>query len=244
MHEPATPSGPAPTEPVQRWGLGDVVLGFLLAQLAATVTAGLALASSGADELVDLSMAWFALAQTGLWAGMLGVAWWASTTKGRGPESDFRLTLTLRDAVSGAVSGAVLQLVMVPVVSAVWVTLIGRDIDDVRERADDLADNASGLIGAVLLILLVGLVAPVVEEIFWRGLLLGALDKRGLSAMTSVWLSALCFGVAHLSLVELPALVCFGAAAAHLRHRSASLGPAVAAHVAFNLVTVTALLVS
>jgi membrane protease YdiL (CAAX protease family) len=52
------------------------------------------------------------------------------------------------------------------------------------------------------------------------------------------------FGVSHFELLQTPALVLFGVAAGVLYHRSGRLGPAIAAHVGFNMVTVIALLAS
>jgi uncharacterized protein len=52
----------------------------------------------------------------------------------------------------------------------------------------------------------------------------------------------LIFGLSHFELLQLPALVLAGAVFGWLAHRAGRLGPAIAAHVAFNMVTVVALL--
>jgi membrane protease YdiL (CAAX protease family) len=96
----------------------------------------------------------------------------------------------------------------------------------------------------ILLILIVGICAPVVEEIFYRGFFQEALRKRGLPAAAAIGINALVFGLSHGQLLQLPALVLFGLVAGILAHRSGRLGPAIAAHVAFNMVTVVALLVA
>jgi membrane protease YdiL (CAAX protease family) len=83
----------------------------------------------------------------------------------------------------------------------------------------------------------VGLGAPVIEELFFRGVLQASL-ARLLNAPLAVVLAAVAFGVAHLGVQPLwlwPLLgLLFGALAAV----SGSLWPAVAAHAAWNLATV------
>jgi membrane protease YdiL (CAAX protease family) len=50
------------------------------------------------------------------------------------------------------------------------------------------------------------------------------------------------FGAAHLQLLQFPALVLAGAMFGVLAHRFGRLGPAIAAHVVFNMTAVGALL--
>ena len=91
---------------------------------------------------------------------------------------------------------------------------------------------------------LLDVLAPVFEEIFYRGLLQRALLKRGLSPAVAIGISSLVFGASHLELLQLPGLVAAGALFGYLAHRFDRLGPAIAAHVGFNLVAVGTLLVT
>ena len=69
-----------------RWGLGDAALGWVLAQIGGAVAVAIVLAvNSDTTDLEDLSLAWVAVAQLGLWFGMLGVPLVASKLKGNGP---------------------------------------------------------------------------------------------------------------------------------------------------------------
>ena len=52
------------------------------------------------------------------------------------------------------------------------------------------------------------------------------------------------FGATHFQLLQLPGLVLAGALFGVLAYRSGRLGPAIVAHVAFNMVTVVSLLAS
>jgi membrane protease YdiL (CAAX protease family) len=106
-----------------------------------------------------------------------------------------------------------------------------------RPPAGELA-----VLGVLLLVVIVGICAPVIEEIFYRGLFQQSLLKRGLPPAAAIGINATVFGLSHGELLQLPALILFGVVAGILAHRAGRLGPAIAAHVVFNMVTVVALL--
>ncbi|MGE3620132.1 MAG: lysostaphin resistance A-like protein [Acidimicrobiia bacterium] len=243
MTQPAATSDRALAE-APAWGLGEVAIGLLLAIVGGNVTAGLALALSGEPRFDDLPLAWVALAQVGLWAGLLGMPAWAAATKGRGLVRDLRLRVTWGDVPLGLVVGVVLQLVVVPLLYVPLLPLLDRSRSDVEAPAREMADRAAGPLGVVLLVLIVGIAAPIVEEIFYRGLFQQALLKRGLPAAAAVGINAFVFAASHFQLLQFPALFAFGLAVGWLAWRRGRLGPAIAAHVAFNMVTVVALLVT
>jgi membrane protease YdiL (CAAX protease family) len=95
----------------------------------------------------------------------------------------------------------------------------------------------------VLLVLIVGIGAPIVEEIFYRGLLQRSLIRR-VGARWGIALASLAFGAAHLQPLQFPALTLAGVLFGVLAHRYGRLGPAIAAHMVFNLTAVVALLVT
>jgi membrane protease YdiL (CAAX protease family) len=144
----------------------------------------------------------------------------------------------------GGSLGAALQLVVLPLLYWPLLELLDQTSGDLEEPARELTDRADGAIGVVLLVLIVGIGAPIVEEIFYRGLLLGALRRRGLGPVVSVGITSVVFGLSHGQLLQLPALALFGAVAGALAVRYDRLGPAITAHVAFNMVTVMVLLAS
>lgn len=240
----APPAGaPAPTA-VPRWGLFDVLVGFVLAQVGGAIAVGIVLSASGrADDQVDeLPIGLVALAQLGLWFGLLGVPWLVTRLKGSGLVRDLGLRCTWRDLWVGGGLGVLLQLVVVPLISWPWLRLLDRDASELEEPARELADRATGAGGVVLLILIVGIGAPIVEEIFYRGLFQRSLLKRGVAPAVALPLVALCFAGSHFQLLQFPALAAFGLTAGWLARRHDRLGPAIACHVAFNLVSVLTLL--
>lgn len=79
----------------------------------------------------------------------------------------------------------------------------------------------------------VAAIAPVVEELTYRGLGFAAIrDAHGATA--AIVLSALAFGLAHGLLVALPVLTIFGAILAWLRLKTESLYPPIILHAVFN----------
>ena len=79
----------------------------------------------------------------------------------------------------------------------------------------------------------VAVVAPVVEELTYRGLGFAALrDARGATA--AIVLTAIAFGLAHGLVVALPVLTIFGAILAWLRWKTESLYPTIILHAVFN----------
>lgn len=79
----------------------------------------------------------------------------------------------------------------------------------------------------------VAVVAPVVEELTYRGLGFAALrDAYGVAVAVGV--TAIAFGLAHGLLVALPVLTIFGAILAWLRHSTGSVYPPIVLHAIFN----------
>ncbi|HJR24137.1 MAG TPA: CPBP family intramembrane glutamic endopeptidase [Acidimicrobiales bacterium] len=233
-------------EPVRdrRWGLGDVLAGMAIGLAVSQVVLSIVLAATdrSVDQVDELPLSLVLLSQAGLWVGLLGVPWYATRRKGGGLVADLDLRARWRDLWVGGSLGAALQLVALPLLYWPLLELLDKTSTDLEEPARELTDRADGAIGVVLLFLIVGIGAPIVEEVFYRGLMLGALRKRGLSAGVSVAITAVVFGLSHAQLLQLPALALFGAVAGALVVRHGRLGPAIAAHVAFNMVTVIALL--
>lgn len=83
-----------------------------------------------------------------------------------------------------------------------------------------------------VLLLALGLVAPVAEEIFFRGVLYPALRKT-LPTVPSVLLSSAAFGAAHFESMRLHAFL-LGLVAAILVEYTGSLVPAILAHMGVN----------
>lgn len=234
-------TAPAPAAGPGRWGLGDVAAG-ILASMALTVLVGGAIAAlAGWEETDQVPMWGQALLQLPLWGGYLGAVVVAGRVKGAGVVAEFGLSQRALDVPVGLLLGIVTQLVVLPVVYLPILWLTGTDSDELSAPARELADRAGTPLGWIVFALVVGVGAPVVEELFYRGLFLRALTKAGAGTVAAVVASSVVFAAVHLQLLQFPGLAIFGLLAAVLTVRTGRLGPAIWAHVGFNLTTVVVL---
>ena len=231
-------SAPADVRPV-RWGLGDAAAGWLIAQAGGAIAFGLVVVLSGVDvdHTDDLSLGWVAVAQLGLWFGFIGVPWFAARVKGNGLIHDFAVRSERWDSLRGLGVGVASQLVLLPILYIPIFLLFDTTQEDVSEVARELTDRATDPIGVVLLVLIVGIGAPIAEEIFYRGLLYRSLENR-FGAWPAIVGSGVIFGASHFQPLQFLGLAAFGVVLAYLTHRTGRLAPAIFAHMAFNLVTV------
>lgn len=229
------PSIGADREP--SWGLGDALGGWLLAMVLSALLLPPLLAVLGYSVDDDLPLEVMTLQYLPLWVGFVGVPVWAAITKGSGFVRDFKVRLAAIDVPVAVVVGVLAQMIVVPLVSWPIVELAGSSFDELAEPARELGDKAVGPLGTFILFALVAVGAPIAEEIFYRGLVLGALAKR-FGTTWAVIGSSLLFGLSHLQLLQLPALVAAGVVFALLYVRSGRLGAAIIGHMAFNAVTV------
>lgn len=244
MTEAATALDGAPTQD-RRWGLGDAAVGWGVVQLVGGLWALTVIDLTGhrGDATDTLPLDVLAVAQLGLAGAMFAVPYAVTRWKGRGMVADLGARGRWSDT-GGAVAGALLQVPGLALLYWPLLKLLGRTMDDVGERATSLTDRADDLTGVLLLLFIVGVLAPVFEEIFYRGLVQGALVKRGLPPVAAIGISSLVFGLSHLEPLQLPGLFAAGVLFGYLAHRHGRLGPAIAAHVGFNLVAVGTLLLS
>ena len=222
-----------------RWGLGDLVLGLVAGYALASLMAGVWFAVSGDEEL---GLAGQAFTQVGLWTGMVGAVVLASRRKGAGRlGDDFGFRARWSDLVLGALVALAVQLLVLPGLAFLLRPLLGKP--EVSGPVRDLLDKAQGpaFLG---LVVSVAVGAPIVEELFFRGLLLRSLQRRMPDGL-AVALSAVAFGLAHGSTLPADAVVLvmvsltgFGAVLAVLAIRTGRLGPGMVAHAVFNLFTV------
>lgn len=241
--DPADADRAAPG-PDPRWGLGDAIGGWVLAYGALAVFGSVLLAAFGYTgeraKFDNLPLTMIALQFPPLWLGFVLVPVWAAATKGDGVVRDFRLRLRPIDVPLGLAGGLFAQFVLVPAISLPILKLAGKNLDDLAKPAQDLADKAHGSGGVILFAVIVAIGAPIAEELFFRGLLLRAVEKRW-TLSVGVAVSSVVFGVSHFEPLQMPALVLAGATFGLLAARTNRLGPAVIAHMTFNAATVVSL---
>ena len=230
--EPVVDDRP-PARPQPRWGLGEAVAGYLVAFTLGNLVAGIWYEVGGEKETL-VSVATTLVAS---WVGLAGAAVLASRLKGTGSlREDFGLRVHRRDVLPGLAFGVASHVLVLMLYLPF--RLLNPDLD-LSEEARRVTDLGRGP-GLVLLAVVLVVGAPVVEELFFRGLLQRSLERR-FGPGWAVAGSALAFGVTHYQPLQLLGLVAFGVVLGVLTWRSGRLGPAVVAHATFNAATVAVL---
>jgi membrane protease YdiL (CAAX protease family) len=187
----------------------------------------------GRGVSAGLTLTALALIQVPLWTTEVGTVFWAGEVRGNGVRHDFGLRVRVADVAVGLAAGVATQAV----VSAAYAV-----VDHLVHRADsdrsarEIAAKGHGA-GVLALLLLFAVVAPFVEELFYRGLLLRSLERR-LPRGWALVVSAAIFAAVHLEPLLLPGLFVAGCVFAWLAQRTDRLGPAIFAHLGFNASTI------
>lgn len=148
---------------------------------------------------------------------------------------DVGLTVRARDAV-GIGWGIGLQLAV-----AVLVTpLVQRVSDDfdTQQQVADLAEATTDVGGRLILVVMFVLVAPFIEEVIFRGAMMGWL-ARHLPSGWAVTLSAAAFAAVHLAdpnaRLAVPSLFAIGLGLGFVARRRGNIGIAIFMHAGVNL---------
>ncbi len=184
----------------------------------------------------------------GLWIGFVGAAILAVRSRPRAPGTSIvgslrdELGFSIRpwpDIPLGIAVGLAAQLALVPLLELPLVPFVPRLFHRISQPARSLTDHVHGP-GLVLIGLLVCVGSPIVEEVFFRGLLLRSLigvfvqRSRRWAVIAAIVLTGVLFGLAHFEALELLALSGFGMVLGVLATRSGRLGPGIVAHISFN----------
>ena len=172
-----------------------------------------------------------------LWICGIGVPIWATTTKGNGPRVDLGLSIRPIDVPLGLGCGALAQIV-IPWCYRWFVS--PSTLRELNGPARELGKYATTPGGKVLLVVTAVIIAPVAEEILYRGLVLRSLERL-MPASAALVVTAVVFAAMHFQPLQFLGLAAFGLVAGLLAQRTGRLGPAILAHIAFNAVAVAQL---
>ena len=226
-----------------RWGVSAAVACLLGAQVFAIVWAGAALGvlyGDGAIPSVSDRPIWSLLVlNIGLWVGYLFGPVLVMRATGSGRVPDFDVGTDARWGWFAAIVGVVTQLALLPVLYWLILRLIS---GDPGRSAEELVDRVDGGVDVILLVLAVVIAAPIVEEWFYRGMLLPTLTRR-IGAPWAAVISSAVFALVHQDPIVMPGLFVLALILAWLTMRTGRLGPAIVAHMTFNTTTVIQLLV-
>ncbi|MDR7300723.1 CPBP family intramembrane glutamic endopeptidase [Haloactinomyces albus] len=189
-----SPAGQATaiTAHTHKWGFGAFFLAEAVFVLVSVVLAATFGDLGGAGNRLGLALVLVLMLPTVL-AGMVAVI--ATFLRGHGPRRDFGLQWRRSDVTTGLGIG-VAGLVLTVIASTLWTRWMG----------ENQAESAVGslLEGvrlppalAVVIFLHVWLVAPLCEELLYRGLLWGAMERLRWSQLTIFILTTAVFAIGH-----------------------------------------------
>lgn len=97
-----------------------------------------------------------------------------------------------------------------------------------------LENTFSGMSRNVFGILSIAVMAPLVEELLFRGAIQGHLQRSGKRPRTAILLSALIFGLIHVNPAQVPFAFCIGLVFGWLYYRTGSVVPGILGHFLNN----------
>lgn len=223
---------------IRAWSTVDFVLVMLGGFLGAALFAAIGI-------VIDDDEIFIVLALAGQYAGHLFVLWLLARTK---PPDSLGFEVQGRDA-GYVVAGIGLQLGL----SILFLPLVlfffpdGGPAQEIGSVISELTSDAARISSLVISVLL----APVTEELAFRGVLIKAMGDR--SKKTLILVSAGVFSLFHVlglasgnflqaAAIVLPQLFVVGVILAWVTLRSARLGPAIFLHSGFNLLAALVLL--
>lgn len=229
MIEKRTTAGD-PFIPEARWSYADVAYVFLVGQAAAILGGGIALAMDAGD-LVLLSVG--LVAQT---AGSLALIAHMSRTRATGDWSrDFGLEIR-PGHLWGLAAGMLLQLAVALIVGPL-IELLAPE-DPPQQGVADIAEQIDGTTQALVFLFLVVILAPLIEEMIFRGMLLSRL-RRSFGPWPAILLSAAAFASIHLidpdAIFAVPGLFLVGVALGWFALRHGNLSLPIFVHAGVNL---------
>ena len=251
--------------PTQRVVLA--IVGFIGGVLAASVLAGLVVSSAGWELSVPASIgselgrtvrqvgqaaplddrrvpaAWLAVVNAPLWLGLAGAPLLARRA-GLSWRRDLGWGMSAIDIPAGLALGVATQFVLIPLYEVIFLFFGEQDVSGPARSLVASVDSPFDLLG---LLVITVVMAPLTEEIAYRGLLFGGIRDMerghvGSGVVIAAAVSSVIFAASHFQLIQFPGLFVFGLVAVAAFHRTGRLATAIWAHVGFNLTTVVLLL--
>lgn len=180
----------------------------------------------------------------GLWLPLVAAAILASYAFGtRSPKRDLGLSIRPEDLWIGVVVG------LIGLVAATAVQLALSPFEHLTgTNTNFIEEQSKTLFGAIVVVVSTLIGAPIVEELFFRGLVQRALARLG---MLAVVIQALVFGLIHVTPEEglgnvgiVLGVGTFGLVLGLAVRRYGRLGPAIVGHTVFNAAAVIPILLS
>jgi membrane protease YdiL (CAAX protease family) len=219
------PRAPGRPQRRHRWGLGA----FLLAELVFLGVSALVAPLVAGENPSAVALGTALAVPTVLAAA---VALLITRLRGNGPKADLGLVWSRRDLEIGLAFG-VGGLVLGLIATAVFVAIVGPD--ETSAVGDLFGGQRAAPAAAVLIMLIVVLVAPVCEEILYRGMLWGALERLGAGRWVAFGVVTVIFSLAHFEITRMPLLLVISIPLGLARLYTGRLLASIVAHQINNL---------
>lgn len=206
-----------------RWGLGA----FVVVEVVYLVTSlGLALLAGENQPVATIALV---VAGPSVLAAALAVV--ITRLRGDGPRTDLKLVWSRPAMAVGLLFGAGGLVVTIPA-AMLWVQIVGQDANSAAGEV--FGGLRGGWPSAVLVFVVIVMVAPLCEEILYRGLLWGAVDRRW-GRWAALVVTTVVFALAHLEWTRAPLLVVVAIPIALARLYTDNLSASIVAHQVTNL---------
>jgi uncharacterized protein len=217
-----------------RWGLGA----FVLVELVYLLTSLLLAFLFGGQGPVPVSTVVLVVAVPTLLAA--GLAILTTTLRGNGPRIDLRLQWSWRGAGLGLLFGIGGLFVTLPA-SLLWLSVVG---EDATSAAGEVFGGVrSTWTWAIVVFAVIVVVAPFCEEVIYRGLLWGAVDRRW-GRWVALIVTTVVFAIAHLEWTRTPLLLVVALPIGLARLYGGNLTASIVAHQVTNLLPGLVLMLS
>ncbi|MFC4856422.1 CPBP family intramembrane glutamic endopeptidase [Actinophytocola glycyrrhizae] len=220
-----------------KWGFGAFLFVFAVFVLSAVVIGALvgiiAPGSGGSPSVIVIGT----MVPTLLAAG---VALLVTKIRGNGPRIDLRWSMRAEDVKVG-IKWGLIGLICTTVAAFVWTNVVGDQ--NAQSAVGALVDNQLMPVGpAIAMFLFVWLIGPLCEEIIYRGLLWGALERLKWGRWAVFFLTTIIFAVSHLEPLRTSLLLVIGIPIGLARLFTGRLGASIIAHQVNNFLPAVATL--
>jgi membrane protease YdiL (CAAX protease family) len=221
---------------------------FLLGVIAANVASAL-LFKNYSRYRIEHDPAVVIVGLLGTWIGAMGAVFALSRRNGSGSlRRDYGFMFKAKDFLIGPLLGLGVQLISALVfrivisVRALFSSESVKVLSDKAQNATDSLFPGHGLTRGILIVMII-VITPLVEELFFRGLIFRWL-RAGHTATYAVIIGGALFALPHIwpQTWGVPSLFCLGAIFCMTAERYGRLGPSIVAHATFNAITIVAVL--
>lgn len=228
--------------PASVWTYPDAIAVFFGGLLGSVLIIAFGVALNGGNVLPDVTL--LLVSTSGQALAQVGMLLYMSRTRGTSSwELDFGFRFETRD-IGGLVYGVGLQIAVVVAVQIPIAWLLQIENPPEQDVAT-VAGEASSLVTKVLVFLVLVVVAPVIEELLFRGVLLSRL-RRDFSPHAAVAITAGVFSGVHLidpnAVFAVPGLFVIGLVLGYQALHTGRIGLSIASHAGVNLLAALAIL--